>query len=388
MTPRSDWQRRVESVGLTFHTLDNGEPYWDESACYTFTLAEIDQIELATITLNDLCLEAVDHIIEHDLWERFEIPPAFVDYIRKSWDEDEITIVGRFDLAYDGVQPPKMLEYNADTPTALLEAAVVQWYWLQDAAKDADQFNSLHERLIEAWKRVKNDFGCPVTFVSVKDHVEDFLTATYLRDTAIQAGLTTQSLPIESLGWNASRRTFVDVRERTLGCIFKLYPWEWLMREEFGKHLANASTRWLEAPWKALLSNKALLPLLWKLFPDHPNLLPASHKPLPGRCVRKPMFGREGANITIFDDGKAVLETPGDYAGTYIYQRYFETPKFDGRTIVLGSWMVNGYACGLGIREDDGVITSNTSRFVPHRIESASTGIVAADVKMGVKAQG
>jgi glutathionylspermidine synthase len=385
MTPRPDWQRRVESVGLTFHTLDDGEPYWDESACYTFTLAEIDQIELATITLNDLCLEAVEHIIEHDLWERFEIPPAFADYICKSWDEDEITIVGRFDLAYDGVQPPKMLEYNADTPTALLEAAVAQWYWLQDVAKDADQFNSLHERLIEAWKRVKDDFGCPVTFVSVQDHVEDFLTATYLRDTAIQAGLTTQYLPIESLGWNASRRTFVDVRERTLGCIFKLYPWEWLMREEFGKHLANASTRWLEAPWKALLSNKALLPLLWELFPDHPNLLPASHDRLPGRCVRKPMFGREGANITIFDDGKAVLETPGDYAGTYIYQRYFETPKFDGRTIVLGSWMVNGYACGLGIREDDGVITSNTSRFVPHRIESASTAIMAADVRTGIQ---
>jgi glutathionylspermidine synthase len=36
-------------------------------------------------------------------------------------------LYGRFDLAYRGDGPPKLLEYNADTPTALFEAAVVQW---------------------------------------------------------------------------------------------------------------------------------------------------------------------------------------------------------------------------------------------------------------------
>jgi glutathionylspermidine synthase len=379
LTPRPDWQRRVESVGLSFHTLDNGAPYWDESACYVFTLAEIDQIELATYALNDLCLKAVEHLLRHDRWQEFQIPQAFVETIRRSWDDEEITIVGRFDLLYDGVNPPKLVEYNADTPTALLEAAVVQWFWLQDVAPEADQFNSLHERLIEAWKRVKTELGIPVTFVSVEGHVEDFLTATYLRDTAMQAKLTTQYLPISALGWNAPRRTFVDLRERTLGCIFKLYPWEWLMREEFGQHLRGATTRWLEPPWKALLSNKALLPLLWELFPDHPNLLAASWDPLPGKCVKKPALGREGANVSVVENGKTLLETAGDYGGPFIYQQFHETPTFDGRTIVLGSWMVNGYACGLGIREDDGVITSNTSRFVPHRIGGTKEhGIKAA----------
>ncbi len=368
-TPRPDWQHRVESVGLAFHTTDDGKAYWDESACYVFTPAEIDQIEIATYALNDLCLKAVEHILRHALWSEFQIPPDFIEQVRQSWDEDEISIVGRFDLLYDGVLPPKLVEYNADTPTALLEAAVVQWYWLQEVAPQEDQFNSLHERLIEAWRRVKQEVGVPVTFVSVEGHLEDFMTVTYLRDTAQQAGLLTQYLPVSAIGWNSARRTFVDMKERPLGCVFKLYPWEWLMREDFGKHILGSVTRWLEPCWKALLSNKALLPLLWKLFPDHPNLLPAAWDPLPGRCVRKPALGREGANITIFDSGKPLFATPGDYGdGPFIHQQFFETPQFDGCTIVLGSWLVNGYACGLGIREDDSLITTNTSRFVPHRI--------------------
>lgn len=369
LTPRPDWQIRVESVGLVYHTTDDGQPYWDESACYVFSPAEIDQIEAATYALNDLCLQAVEHVVTHELWEEFQIPAPFIDFVRRGWEEEEVSIIGRFDLLVDGQHPPKLAEYNADTPTALVEAAVAQWYWLQDIAPEADQFNSLHERLIEVWQRVKAEIARPVTFVSAEGHVEDFMTVTYLRDTAQQAGLLTQYLPASAIGWNAVHGAFVDLRERPLECVFKLYPWEWLMREEFGGHLPSAATRWLEPPWKALLSNKALLPLLWKLFPDHPNLLPASWHSLPGKCVKKPALGREGANITILEYGERLEETPGDFAdGRFIYQQFHETPRFDGHTMVIGSWLVNGYACGIGIREDDRLITTNTSRFVPHRI--------------------
>jgi glutathionylspermidine synthase len=378
LTARPNWQKKVKAVGLAFHTTDDGAPYWNESACYAFTSAEIDVIEKATYALNDLCLKAVDHILKHNLWAEFQVPPEFVAFIRKSWDEEEISIVGRFDLLYDGVAPPKLAEFNADTPTALLEAAVVQWHWLQEVAPHHDQFNSIHERLIEAWRRVKAEVGKAVSFVAVDGHLEDFMTVTYLLDTAQQGGLMAQHLPIAELGWNAARRKFVDTRERGLDCIFKLYPWEWLLRENFGQYLPIAATRWFEPPWKALLSNKALLPLLWKLFPDHPNLLPASRSRMVGRCVKKPVLGREGANITILDDGLRVAETPGDYGdGQFIYQQFHDTPRFAGNTVVLGSWLVNGYACGLGIREDDSLITTNTSRFVPHWI-APSTGAIEA----------
>ncbi|MBM3994420.1 MAG: glutathionylspermidine synthase family protein [Planctomycetes bacterium] len=378
LPPRPNWQQKVEQVGLTFHTTDDGKSYWDESACYEFTSGEVEQIESATLALNDLCLQAVDHVVRSNLFREFGIPADFHGYLKRSWDEDEITILGRFDLLYDGVNPPKLAEYNADTPTALVEAAIVQWYWLRDVSPQADQFNSLHEKLIDAWKRVKNEMGGPISFTCIEGHLEDYLTTTYLRDTAHQAGLLTQFLPISAVGWNPQRQRFVDMHERPIHCLCKLYPWEWLMRESFGASIPGAPTRWLEPAWKSLLSNKALLPLLWKLFPDHPNLLPSSWKPLAGRHVRKPTLGREGANITIYDGDSTVASTSGGYGdGDFVYQGYHETPRFGGHTAVLGSWMVNGHACGLGIREDDGWITTNTSRFVPHRIATPDTSISA-----------
>ena len=59
------------------------------------------------------------------------------------------SIYGRFDLRYDGAGPAKLLEYNADTPTTLLEASILQWNWLKDTHEGDDQWNSLHEKLVE-----------------------------------------------------------------------------------------------------------------------------------------------------------------------------------------------------------------------------------------------
>jgi glutathionylspermidine synthase len=365
--PRSDWQHRVEQQGLVYHSTDDGGPYWDESAYYVFTSSEIDTLEAATLALDKLCLEAVEVILRRNLFDTFQIPAAAIPWLRHSWEVDEHTIYGRFDLLYDGTGPPKLIEFNADTPTALLEAAVIQWFWLKDVAPDADQFNSLHERLIDAWRAFHQVRPGPVTFASATGHVEDYVTVNYLRDVAAQAGIANQYLTMQQIGWNARRRAFVDMQERELACVFKLYPWEWMFREPFAPRLPEARTRWLEPPWKVLLSNKALLPLLWELFAGHPNLLPASWKPLEGWQVRKPTRGREGANIAILNGDDVVEETPGDYGNELcIYQQFQPTPRYDSRAAVLGSWLVNGYACGLGIREDDRAITTNTSRFVPH----------------------
>jgi glutathionylspermidine synthase len=366
-SPRSDWRRRVEQLGLVFHTSDSGRPYWDESAYYAFTAAEIDTLEATTYALDKLCLDAVDQIVRQNRFDEFQVPAELVPWIRRSWEVDQHTIYGRFDVLSDGVGPPKLIEFNADTPTALLEAAVIQWFWLKDVAPDADQFNTLHERLIEAWRGLHAAHPEPVTFVSVAGHVEDYVTVNYLRDVAVQAGIPTQYLTMQQIGWNSRRGAFVDLQEREMACVFKLYPWEWMFREQFGQHLAGARTRWLEPPWKVLLSNKALLPLLWELFPGHPHLLPASWQPLPGRQVRKPTRGREGANIAIMEDTRILATTPGPYGNEpCIYQQFQPTPCFEGRSIVFGCWLVNGYACGLGIREDEQPITTNTSRFLPH----------------------
>jgi glutathionylspermidine synthase len=203
-------------------------------------------------------------------------------------------------------------------------------------------------------------------FASVAEHLEDYMTVNYLRDTAHQAGLATEFIPIEQIGWNG--QFFTDLGERPIRQIFKLYPWEWLVREEFGPHLLDGDVRWLEAPWKMLLSNKAILPVLYELFPDSPYLLEASYEPFDGSYVRKPILAREGANLRIVENGRTVLETDGQYEGPYVYQRLYPLRSFDGNHPVVGSWLVNGYACGIGIREDHSPVTKNTSRFVPHVI--------------------
>lgn len=365
-TPRPDWQSRVEGQGLEFHTPD-GKPYWDESACYHFSTGEIDEIERATNVLYELCLKAVQHIVDTGRFVDFDITPQFSDWIRNRWDTDELSLYGRFDLAYDGRSPPKLLEYNADTPTTLLEAAVVQWFWLQDVYKGRDQFNSIHERLLEFWPRLGPATQGPVHFASSRGHVEDFMTANYLRDTAMQAGLETAYLPVDDIGWNRARGAFVDLQERPIRTMYKLYPWEWMLAEEFAPHLLESRVRWLEPPWKVLLSNKAILVVLWELFPECPYLLPAFFEPKTDAYVRKPRQSREGANVQIVRSGQVVHETDGEYGeGPVVYQALTELPSFGGNYPVLGSWVVNGYACGLGIREDATPVTSNLSRFVPH----------------------
>ncbi len=364
-TPRADWREKVEQVGLTYHSHENG-CYWDESACYEFTADEIDTLETAARTLHFLCIEAAEVVIQRQWWHRLGIPEAAVPAILRSWERDDFSLYGRFDLAFDGRGQPKLLEYNADTPTALVEAAVAQWFWLQETRAGLDQFNSLHERLIEAWRRLA---GATVHFSCIKDHAEDAQTVEYLRDTCLQAGVATNTVWIEDLGWDPRERVFVDLHGRRITHCFKLYPWEWLWHESFGPHLAHDPVHFVEPAWKMLLSNKGLLPVLWELFPDHPNLLPAYESPAPlgGRYVRKPRLSREGANVTWVEAGVTLEETDGDYGEEgHVYQKPAELTNFDGNHPICGVWIVDHEPAGLGIREDTRRITGNLSRFVPH----------------------
>ncbi len=368
--PRPDWRRRVEGRGFTFHTAD-GVPYWNESACYTFTKGEVDSLELATNALHEMCLALVQRVIDDKLFALFLIPPGFEELVVRSWNDDEPTVYGRFDLAFDGSGPPKLLEYNADTPTSLLEAAVIQWDWLTDLDPHGDQFNSIDEKLVElAWPAVLQQDDNPVHFAADRSSEEDAVTADYMRDTAVRAGVKTAALDVSDIGFDARRRLFVGRDNEPLRRVFKLYPWEWLTRDEFGPHALHAPTAWTEPPWKMLLSAKAILPMLYEMFPESPYLLPASFDPLGGDCVRKPVHGREGANIEVIRGGNVVAATPGPYATdrAVVYQQLARLFQDGGRHAVIGSWVINGWAAGIGVREDDSIVTRNTSRFVPHRM--------------------
>lgn len=362
---RPGWEKIVESQGLLFHHVD-GEIYWDESACYHFNAGEINVLERATAELQRLALDAVDHVIEKKRYAEFAISPEFIPLIERSWDRDEWCLYGRFDFMYDGESEPKMLEYNADTPTALLESSVIQWYWLEERFPHADQFNSIHEKLIERWKHL--GLSGHLHFACAEGNLEDLGNLEYMRDTAIQAGFSTSQLYMEEIGLAEPSNEFVDRERRPIRTMFKLYPWEWMAEEEFGRFVPNASWRVIEPAWKMILSNKSILPVLWELNPGHPNLLPASFdaRDLAEPYIQKPKLSREGANVTLYREGR-ITTTQGLYGKEgYVYQSLVPAASFDGHYAVLGSWVIGDEPAGICIREDATEVTTNTSRFIPH----------------------
>ncbi|WP_369042100.1 glutathionylspermidine synthase family protein [Streptomyces sp. Midd1] len=388
ISPRPGWQQTVEEQGLVYpltrHPDDSLRPYWDESAHYVFSLPEIEVLEEVVEELHGMCLAAAAHIVEQDRFANLGIDdPRVAAAVAESWRRraELPSVYGRFDLRYDGTGPAKLLEYNADTPTSLVEAASPQWFWMEDRFPGADQWNSLHERLVAAWKKQGALLppGSPLHFAhSAADELgEDLMTVAYLKETAEQAGLATDWISMEEIGWDSLSGRFVDNRLRFIRSCFKLYPWEWLTADRFADHVLDTldngggtgSTLWIEPAWKMLLSNKALLAILWELCPGHPNLLPAyldgpRELARTNGYVAKPLLGREGDGVTIHEPGA----DPVVREEACCYQELAPLPSFDGNRVVLGAWVVEDAAAGLGIRESSGLITDEYARFLPHVI--------------------
>ncbi|WP_377270930.1 glutathionylspermidine synthase family protein [Peterkaempfera sp. SMS 1(5)a] len=385
--PRPGWQQTVEEQGLIYpltrYPDESLRPYWDESAYYSFSLPEVEALEEVVEELHGMCLAAAAHIVERDRFADLGITdPAVAAAVAASWRRraEQPSVYARFDLRYDGSGPAKLLEYNADTPTSLVEAASPQWFWMEERFPGADQWNSLHERLVASWRRQAHllPAGQPVYFAHSHDdkYGEDQMTVVYLMETAQQAGLDTRGIAIEDIGWDSLSGRFVDERYRFIRSIFKLYPWEWLVGDEFGHHAlrtadlggGSGTTLWIEPAWKMLLSNKALLAVLWELYPGHPHLLPA-YLDGPRDLVHwaaKPLLGREGAGVVLHDGtGPAPVVDPGE---RHCWQQLAPLPDFDGNRVVLGAWVVDDEAAGLGIRESAGPVTDEYARFLPHVI--------------------
>ncbi len=381
MQERPFWRQRAKELGFAFHS-PNGETYWDERACYAFGLREIEsEIEDAAQDLERLCVSAVHRVVADDrLLERMAVPPQAWELIRRSWSRNDPSLYGRFDFSYTTGSPAKLLEYNADTPTALYEAGAFQWFWLEDQIaagrlpNGTDQLNSIHEKLVARFAELAGTGLLHLT--SVAAHAEDRGTVDYIADCAQQGGFATRFIGIEDIGLGRDGQ-FYDLDNQPIERLFKLYPWEWLFEEDFARGLATSYTAFLEPPWRALLSNKGILPVLWEMAPNHRNLLPAffaddpAARQLEGNCAVKPIYSREGANVTLIEDGRTIDRADGGYGREgQVVQGLAPLPCYDGNYPVVGAWIVAGRACGVGIREDESPITKNSSRFVPHIIDA------------------
>jgi len=367
IVPRKDLDRKLEEVGFLYH-----KNYYTETAAYEFTAGEVDKIDIATAQLFDMCCKVMNEVIEKKLFKEFFIPDRYVELIKTSWLEDFCSFYGRMDLyVNEDCSEIKLLEFNADTPTSLLEASVVQWYWLQEFNAHYDQFNSIHEKLLAHIGVCKPYLpGNKLWFTSVAGSLEDFMTVSYIKDLADQNGIQTQFIDINAIGLNSEGRFcgLVNNKYEVIENIFKLYPYEWMFHEKFGNAL-DARTTWIEPLYKSIWSNKMLLVMLYKMFPNSPYLLPAYYGAANGLSsfVKKPVLGREGSNVQIISNGSILQETGGEYGEEgYVYQEYRELPSFNGNRPVVGSWLIGGETAGMGIKETTSHIHDNMSTFCPH----------------------
>lgn len=398
---RPNWRDHAVKVGFTFADM-HGAPYWDETSAYAFSLEQIENdLEDPATELHSMCREAVVQIVaSEELMDRLAIPEAHRDLVADSWRQGDPEIYGRFDFAYDGDGPAKLLEYNADTPTSLYESAAFQWQWLEDQLKagvlpkGADQFNGIHEALVARFGEVFEP-DSDLHFTAVADNPEDYGTVEAMGWAAREAGLGAHYCDLDKIALSEDGQ-FLDDQDRRIAVLFKLYPWEELLRDDYAGHIAGSGCLFLEPAWKALLSNKGLLPVLWQMFEGHPNLLPAFFEAdignaLAGRGaasdqtaaafdragaalaeahVRKPILSREGASVAIRKSGEVIEQSKNmDYAEhPRIIQAYAPLPIHDGFRPVIGAWIVGQTCAGIGIREDRSRITQDLSRFKPHYI--------------------
>jgi glutathionylspermidine synthase len=383
ITERANWRAYAEEVGFKFHTFD-GEPYWDETAYYQFSLQQIENdLEAPTEELHQMVMDMVGDITRsEEMLTLLNIPRDFWSHVWNSWNKGQPHLYGRMDLVYNGTGPAKLLELNYDTPTSLFETGFFQWVWLEDQIAagalpaHADQFNSLQDKLEQAFAEL--NLPQPFYFASVRESMEDKGTVEYLMDIATQAGVDGRFIAVEDLG--ELQGQLVDLDDQPIHGLFKLYPWEFMVQEEFARVVVSSQTQIIEPAWKMLLSNKGILPLIWQRYPNHPNLLPAffetpTSEPIGPGWVRKPLFSREGANVDMITESGEKISAQGPYDdGRYVRQALHALPKFRDEHrnadtyAMLGSWVVGDSAAGICIREDATLITKDSSRFLPHII--------------------
>jgi glutathionylspermidine synthase len=375
----------LEEIGFSWHT-DADSSKYVANELVNVTSQEAEVYYEAVNELYDMYTTAAQHVIDNNLFFDLGIPFNLIDAIKKSWENDvHWHLYGRFDLAggIDGT-PIKLIEFNADTPTALFETAVLQWALLKSNTMDEElQFNNIHEAIHDNFRRLitlfdnPDDFeqhydGWKILFSSMSGNDEEEQTVRLLQQIAIDAGFETG---FESLGGvKFDDEGIYDSNDEAYEYWFKLFPWEDIAIDEtelctqLSTIMKNQKAIILNPAYTLLFQSKGMMKILCDLFPDSPYLLQTSFEPLKGtKQVEKRMFGREGANIRILtENGTLVQETGGDYGNFKpIYQEYVEFPQdIHGNSYQAGVFFAYE-ACGLGFRRG-GQILNNMSKFVGH----------------------
>ena len=357
------------------------------------------EIRRATNELHRMFLHATNHVLENDdLLRRFNIPPVLWPRVHQSWDNRRNEMItGRFDFSVSA-RGVKIYEYNADSASCHMECGFVQGRW-------AESFNctigrcsgeELHADLVKAWNESKVD---GVLHIMQDRDLEETFHALYMKGAIEKSGTScklikgTSSLRWDDEGW------VCDGDGVRIKWVWKTWAWETALDEiradlsddEENLRLHRAIDRRTTRPrlpdvllreevmvfeplWTLIPSNKAILPILWSMYPNSRYLLNSQYELTDelrrSGYVAKPIVGRCGGNISIYDQcDNLVSETAGKFdAQDQIFQEHFGLPQIDGYNVQIGTFTVGGYYGGACVRVDPSPIITTLSDLMPLRI--------------------
>ncbi|KAJ3121070.1 hypothetical protein HK098_004039 [Nowakowskiella sp. JEL0407] len=386
----------TDSYGHELGSADKPSPY------YTIPESFETALNFSTNELHKLFLDATDYVLHHekDIGPHFRIPEKLWPKIRRSWFRHRHDIIsGRFDYTITD-KGLKVYEYNADSASCLLECGYIQSKWSEVAGvgnvgrSDAD---GLFKQLVETWTEKVVDG--PLHLLCDNDK-EEIYHSLYMKSAAEEAGIECHLLVgVESVKWTSCGSNLQDAEGRVIKNIWKTWSWRTALNqitdEEIQKYLTEhdenakvteSSTnegrkppqlvdillhdniRIFEPLWTLLPSSKAILPVLWKLKPNHPYLLNSQFVLTPeflkAGYVAKPVTGRAGANVSMFDaQGGLIEKTEGRWdQDQEVYQELAMLPKLDGEYVQFCTWAVGGAYAGTVLRIDkSGIINLQSS---------------------------
>jgi glutathionylspermidine synthase len=365
---------------------------------------DIKEIHLATEKLGQIfdktarLLRKMSDEVLHDLGFSEDALP----FIRFKSIRPE-TIISRFDFVKKGNQI-KMLEFNSDTPTFIKECFYINgivanhFNQIDPNAKELNLLkHTVQKGIMDSIKTLDIHHEPNIVFTAHDDHLEDWLTCKFLSDLIPTPN---KLIPLNQL--KLSDDLLIDPEGVPIDVLYRqTYPLEFLIEDcaEDGERIGLKLLESIQLKKLALvnpissflLQSKANQALIWGLKDDRNffneeeattierYMLPTFLDPDPflgsSFFVEKPVFGREGDTVTIFDpNGKINLENSMQTYKTelQIYQQYTELPTLTVETekgqeqlsYLFGSFLIDGKASAIGIRAG-GKITANESYFVP-----------------------
>ena len=378
--------KQLEEIGLSWHTDSDGTSYISDEMVVV-TQEEAEAYYTAGNAVYDMYVEAGEYVIENDLLHEIGIPFNLIDMVKMSWENDvHWHLYGRFDFA-GGIAglPIKLLEFNADTPTALYESAIIQWALLKANGMDeAMQFNNIYEAVGDNFKRLitmhkdishfeewYKDYG--ILFSSIEGNDEEEVTTKFLQNIANSVGFVNDFEFLDRVQFDEEEGV-MNSEDGIYEYWFKLYPWEDIAIDEgdlcliLKNIMENQKAIILNPAYTLMFQSKGMLKILYDLFPDSPYLLPTAFEPLQGdRYIEKKVFGREGDNCIIYDSSGSIINEKGGEYDHYksIYQSFIDLPQDENGLYYQAGVFFAYESCGLGFRRG-GQILDNMSKFIGH----------------------